>query len=486
MNMKLSQLGLLKAGSRPGERRPSATAPRDGVIEQGSPNPRPAAAAIPATTAPQTTAAAAGSHDSSVDSDSDSDSDLDDDDVSIGYDSSSSDSSSRSDSSGRGRSSINGSENNEPPSVQDGRAEEHTEEDSKIRPDIPPEMLESIDIPLTSRDPPRVESSVATTEASTVASPVRQPAVDQSLSMFTQGFTMDAASEAPTEADNAQLEHREHISVDCSLSALSRGYTGVSTAPRPSHQTPTPMVMASLSSFTSRYEAHHAGSGADAMDNTRDSSLVFDHAASMSVNPAVPVDCSVSAFTTGYATETTPIGAMPPIRGRSTPQIEVAQSISVFTSGYAAAEGETQSNDTRRSVDVKMVAASLSSFIAGYESAAVSAQEVPEELATGDFSAGSAIAPLMTVGEEDPKNAELQYSSEEEPNVYNKEPSTSEGTRKRVHPDVMQSLSSFTAGYESFAAAPATASNDTNTVSTKGTRSIARYSSRCMMDLATQ
>jgi WD40 repeat protein len=425
MNIKLSQLGILKAGSRPEERRPSISLFRDSVVEQGSPSSSVTAATVAGERSVQAAALAEPEPTGSA-ADSGVDSNSEDDAQSIGYDSSSSSgSSSSSESSSHGRSSIYGSETTESLSF-------HAEEANRIRPDIPQEMLESIDLQLSPQDVPQVDALL-----------VRLPAVDQSLSVFTQGFTTDKAAEASTEAVKAQVQQHNHISVDCSLSAFSSGYARALTTSSQPLQTANMSVMTSLSAYTAGYEATQAHNA----ETTR-------------VDASIPVDCSISVFTAGYATNSPPKNA---VQSEPIPPIEVGQSISAFTSGYTAAEGVARSNNAHQSINIHMVAASLSSFTAGYESSAVTA---PEERFVDDSSSETAVASLTATSEESEegrKSAELQCFGEQEPSVEIKESlmlqPTSESGRERIHPEVMQSLSSFTVGYEASAPAPVTVSN---------------------------
>lgn len=406
MNLKLSQLGLLKPKNT-GERRASGSAMPRNTHEAPSPAPSPTKSE-PAKDREQGNFV-------SIDTFQATNVQSTEDNESIGYDSSSS--SSDSDSSQGTEEALEREElANKDKSVP---TIETKEEDTEIlRPDIPLEMLESIDIPLAAQSI-HVSSPVIEKSSIDESTRLRQDMMDQSLSTFTQGFSVDSHALVTNVNLQDLTQNKPAIPVDCSLSAFSAGYVRDSREHAPKS---VPVVTASLSMFTSGYQSE--ASESNERGNTDNKEV-----------PDAPcaVDCSISAFTTGYTSS-----ASQPPSEQTLPNPEAMQSISVFTSGYSAVPN---AEVARQSIAIPSVAASLSTFTSGYvageESHHISTQDKP-------------VTPLPEVncGEETGKSAELRESSmdsalgdDDEPS----HPSTKSSTR---HPEVMQSLSSFTSGYE--------------------------------------
>lgn len=421
MNLKLSQLGLLRPAQN-GDRRPSASFQRSESVEPSF-----------SSSANQSAKAGVVSEDS------------------IDYDSSSSSDDSSSDSSADDFTSIKEVASNEA--------------EQKLRPDIPLEMLESIEIPRQKSSAERmIEGKVPQEGAPAVA-----VAVNESLSVFTRGFAASETGSMVSPHQEPDSLRQQTQPVDCSLSAFSTGYAGGNEAlpkPQPS------LVAASLSVFTAGYESTSTDATescethttvqlarAEPEDDNRGSN---EAQVPTTLPPSVGVDCSVSSFTSGYSNATS--SAEPAAKSSKIPlQCETMQSISAFTTGYSSAHAQAQANNTeaRRPVGPSIVAASLSTFMMGYEVTASAPQtdQPPALKERSDSTTDGAVMPVET--KENPpttlsKIVEVRPSGSQSDTTFDTQESTLVPTTSgselqpsdRRDKQVMQSLSSFTSGYE--------------------------------------
>uniref|UniRef100_K3WRK2 Uncharacterized protein n=1 Tax=Globisporangium ultimum (strain ATCC 200006 / CBS 805.95 / DAOM BR144) TaxID=431595 RepID=K3WRK2_GLOUD len=382
------------------------------------------------------------------------------------------------------------------------------------RPDIPEEMLQSIDISvirrvtevpdeLTSRIQDRLHEGTRSVGENTFDIPkptvtdsvASLCAVDQSMSTFTQGFvvknvqsttssiigdvdrSLSAFSSGYTDGVASKTPAvSQPINVTSSLSAYTQGYMGEDeTKESISRNTG---VAESLSSFTTEYQAQNNGRRSqDSREPRVDESLNAFTSGFQVVSMADQSDkvmqrkdatsASMSLFTSGYSSE------------HASQEVQVNQSISLssvtaslsqFTSGYNTdnsftAKASTQSstnNSRRQSATDSAVAASFSMFTIGYEAdgCPITEQNATPAKETKIPAVMESLSVFTTGYEVDANQGESPQQSNS--NVISGS-NTSQQTKFEPGNNasdgsssvgVGRSLSSFTAGYEVMNALP--------------------------------
>lgn len=362
------------------------------------------------------------------------------------------------------------------------------------RADIPEEMFQSIDVPLTrsadsNRDEQyydrleKDEQYVAEKEmepklairAPTVTDSIPNfQAVNQSMSAFTQGFAVKNLEQDGVTESTATFKILGQV--DQSLSAFSSGYAETTANSRkPEVSKSINATTSSLSAFTSGYvESNHPRvdeslsaftSGFQVTNAGNPGSSTIRH----SIDLTTGVGASMSSFTSGYANATELKGV---VVSQSISLASVSASLSNFTSGYntddvssakpAPVLSSNSDNIERLSVQGNLVAASLSTFTSGYESAPAVEQIASPVKASGDGVVQHGVVmkslSVFTSGYEAANQSESSQKVTAASPLGTKPDMSNNSSQVNGAVKVDQSLSCFTAGYEVGANAPAASS----------------------------
>lgn len=350
------------------------------------------------------------------------------------------------------------------------------------RADIPEEMFQSIEVPVTrsaesarnDRDFGRcdkngkdigeeeLESKLVIRAPTVTDSDPNFQAVNQPMSVFTQGFAAKNFEQGGVIESTAALNILG--GVDQSLSAFSSGYAeSTSNARKPKFSRSINATTSSISAFTSGYvDSNHPRVDESLSAFTAGFKVANagnpGSKCSQSVDLMTGVGASISSFTSGYATTSELKGVAV---SQSISLASVSASLSNFTSGYntdnpssarAAPVSAIRDSIERKSVAGDIVAASLSAFTSGYESVPVVEQITSPVKESGRSAAQNGVVTeslsVFTAGCEAANQSESSQISNAASPVETKTSASNNVSRSNGAAMVNQSLSSFTAGYE--------------------------------------